>query len=110
MVVGRSDRVRRYAQRGQRGAGGRSGTRPIAQRDTALNAFTAVTVERARARGATQPKGPLAGVPFAVKNLFDIAGLSTLAGSRINREHAAATADATLITRLEVLEPFSSVH
>jgi 1-carboxybiuret hydrolase len=73
----------------------------IAQRDTALNAFTAVTVERARARGATQPKGPLAGVPFAVKNLFDIAGLSTLAGSRINREHAAATADATLITRLE---------
>ncbi len=73
----------------------------IAQRDTALNAFTAVTAERARARAATQPKGRLAGVPFAVKNLFDIAGLSTLAGSKINREHAPASADATLITRLE---------
>jgi AtzE family amidohydrolase len=73
----------------------------IAQRDTALNAFTVVTVERARARAATQPTGPLSGVPFAVKNLFDIAGLSTLAGSKINREHAPATADATLITRLE---------
>ncbi|KMO09714.1 amidase, partial [Methylobacterium indicum] len=30
--------------------------------------------------------GPLAGVPFAVKNLFDVAGLPTRAGSRINRE------------------------
>ena len=70
----------------------------IAQRDAALNAFTAVTTERARARAAAQPKGPLAGVPFAVKNLFDIAGLSTLAGSKINREHAPASADATLIT------------
>jgi aspartyl-tRNA(Asn)/glutamyl-tRNA(Gln) amidotransferase subunit A len=28
--------------------------------------------------------GTLAGVPFAVKNLFDIAGLTTLAGSKIN--------------------------
>ena len=28
--------------------------------------------------------GLLAGVPFAVKNLFDVAGLTTLAGSRIN--------------------------
>jgi len=47
------------------------------------------------------PLGPLAGVPFAVKNLFDVAGLSTLAGSKINREHAPATADATLIARME---------
>ncbi len=46
-------------------------------------------------------KGPLAGVPFAVKNLFDIAGLPTLAGSRINREHPPAAADAVLIQRLE---------
>ena len=31
--------------------------------------------------------GPLAGVPFAVKNLFDVAGLATRAGSKINRDH-----------------------
>jgi aspartyl-tRNA(Asn)/glutamyl-tRNA(Gln) amidotransferase subunit A len=36
-----------------------------------------------------------------VKNLIDIAGLPTLAGSKINRERAPAAADATLITRLE---------
>jgi 1-carboxybiuret hydrolase len=73
----------------------------IARRDTVLNAFTAVTTERARAGAAAKPAGPLAGVPFAVKNLIDIAGLPTLAGSKINREHPPANADATLITRLE---------
>ena len=43
---------------------------------------------------------PLAGVPYAVKNLFDVTGLSTLAGSKINRDLPPATADATLITRM----------
>jgi AtzE family amidohydrolase len=81
----------------------------IASRNTALNAFTAVIRERAlvkagaldtaRAQGAHV--GTLAGVPFAVKNLFDIAGLPTFAGSKINRDRAAAGADATAITRLE---------
>ena len=28
-------------------------------------------------RAASRPLGPLAGAPFAVKNLFDIAGLPT---------------------------------
>ena len=73
----------------------------IARRDAVLNAFTAVTVERARSRAAAKPTGPLAGVPFAVKNLFDIAGLPTTAGSKINREYPPANADATLIERLE---------
>ncbi|MEA2935649.1 MAG: 1-carboxybiuret hydrolase, partial [Variibacter sp.] len=74
-----------------------------------LNAFTAVVADRARAkaraldraRSEGQPLGSLAGVPFAVKNLFDIKGLSTLAGSKINRSHAPASRDATLIARLE---------
>src|SRR4029078_5729664 len=35
------------------------------------------------------------------KNLFDIKGLRTLAGSKINRSHAPAARDATLIVRLE---------
>jgi aspartyl-tRNA(Asn)/glutamyl-tRNA(Gln) amidotransferase subunit A len=43
----------------------------------------------------------LAGVPFAAKNLFDVAGLSTLAGSKINRDRPPAAADATLVKRLE---------
>src|SRR5271155_2142413 len=59
-----------------------------------LNAFTDVTAARARkraaaldvARAAGAQPGPLAGVPFAVKNLFDVAGLTTRAGSSINRE------------------------
>ncbi len=44
---------------------------------------------------------PLAGVPFAVKNLFDIAGIATVAGSKINRGHAPASKDSPLIERLE---------
>jgi 1-carboxybiuret hydrolase len=81
----------------------------IRERDPILNSFTAVTEQRAliraqmiddaRARG--EALGSLAGVPFAVKNLFDIAGLPTLAGSKINRDLPPATRDATLIERLE---------
>src|SRR5208283_1501965 len=52
-----------------------------------------------RARGASL--GPLAGAPFAVKNLYDIEGLPTRAGSKINRDRAPAGADATLVARLE---------
>ncbi|MES2599514.1 MAG: AtzE family amidohydrolase [Pseudomonadota bacterium] len=77
--------------------------------DTKLNAFTDVVAERARATArsidatiATGGKvGPLAGVPFAVKNLFDVSGLPTRAGSKINRERTPAMRDATLIERLE---------
>jgi AtzE family amidohydrolase len=65
-----------------------------------LNAFTTVLADRATARAATAT-GPLAGMPFAAKNLFDIKGLPTRAGSLINRERAPATADAPLIARLE---------
>jgi 1-carboxybiuret hydrolase len=81
----------------------------IRARGQTLNAFTAVTDERARTKAAALDArhaqggalGTLAGVPFAVKNLYDVAGLPTLAGSKINREHPPATRDATLIERLE---------
>lgn len=74
-----------------------------------LNCFTSVTAERAVQRAqkldqalqAGEAVGPLAGVPFAVKNLFDIAGEVTLAGSKINRDNAPAPQDATAIARLE---------
>ena len=79
----------------------------IDKRNPVLNAFTAVTGERARAKARAvdaspdRAKLPLAGVPFAVKNLFDIEGLPTLAGSKINRKREAARRDAVLIERLE---------
>jgi 1-carboxybiuret hydrolase len=79
----------------------------IAKLNTTLNAFTAVTAERARARAKAvdaapdKSKLPLAGVPFAVKNLFDIKGLATVAGSKINRAHPPAKKDSPLIARLE---------
>lgn len=73
----------------------------------ALGAFTAVTVERALQRAAAidllppSERGPLAGVPFAVKNLVDVAGLPTLAGSKINADQAPAERDGALVRRLE---------
>ncbi len=81
----------------------------IAARNPVLNAFTDVTAARARARAAAldaaRARGdalpPLAAAPVAAKNLFDIAGLATRAGSRINRDHAPATDDATAVARLE---------
>jgi AtzE family amidohydrolase len=81
----------------------------IRARDLLLNSFTAVTEQRARERALALDEsrasgkllGPLAGVPFAVKNLFDIAGLPTIAGSKINREKEPARRDASLIERLE---------
>lgn len=80
----------------------------IARRDPRINAFTALTTERAlrqakaideqRRAGRTLP--PLAGVPFAVKNLFDIQGLPTLAGSKVRREAKPAHQDAVLVEKL----------
>ncbi len=45
--------------------------------------------------------GPLAGVPYAVKNLYDITGEVTVAGSIINRSHPPADADAFLVKQLK---------
>jgi len=73
----------------------------IAARNGAVNAFTEVLERRARATAKRRRRGPLAGVPFAVKNLFDVKGLTTLAGSKINRDLPPAKRDAPLITRLE---------
>ncbi len=81
----------------------------IAERDPRLGAFTDILTERAlktaqkidEKRLRKQPLGALAGVPFAVKNLYDIQGLPTRAGSKINRDMPPATQDAALLARLE---------
>jgi AtzE family amidohydrolase len=81
----------------------------IAAHNPVLNCFTDVVADRARVRAraidaaiaAGKNPGPLAGVPFAVKNLFDVQGLPTRAGSKINRDLAPAPRDATLVERME---------
>ena len=80
---------RRTGQRQRNGRPRRAG-RASPGMTVRLGAFTDLVAERALARAATNPAGPLAGVPFAVKNLFDVAGLPTRAGSAINRGRAAA--------------------
>ena len=77
--------------------------------NAAVNAFTGRSFARAladaaaldakRTRGEALP--PLAGLPYAVKNLFDISGEVTLAGSTINRTHPPAAQDAVLVQRLQ---------
>lgn len=77
--------------------------------DGRVNAFTsrsyararaeAAAVDAMRARGERLP--PLAGVPFAVKNLFDIEGEVTLAGSIVNRGNPPAGEDAFLVRQLQ---------
>ncbi|MBE7197522.1 MAG: AtzE family amidohydrolase, partial [Parafilimonas terrae] len=74
-----------------------------------VNAFTDVLGPRALGRadaldaalGMGIAAGPLAGVPFAVKNLIDIEGLPTRAGSKINRAYPPAQRDGALVRRLE---------
>ena len=99
----------------QIGTGARSAASVLAEtkalihtRNPDLNCFTATTFERAAREAAAidalqaqgKPLPPLAGVPYAVKNLFDIEGMVTLAGAKINAGNAAATADATIVARM----------
>ncbi len=81
----------------------------IARLDGQLNCFTHLTQQRARqeaaavdaARQRKQPLGPLAGVPYAVKNLFDIQQVVTTAGAKINLQQPPAQSDALLVQRLQ---------
>jgi 1-carboxybiuret hydrolase len=81
----------------------------IRRHDGSLNCFTMVLENEALAQAdaidgriaAGDDPGPLAGVPFAVKNLFDIAGHTTIAGSKIHAEKPAADRDSTVVERLK---------
>lgn len=80
----------------------------VRERDPRYNCFTALTESRARQEAAAidarrargEPLPPLAGVPYAVKNLFDIADEVTLAGGRVNASNPPAPRDATLVERM----------
>lgn len=73
-----------------------------------LNAFTEVMGDRARREALAidtlvaqgRDPGPLAGVPFGVKDNYDVAGRVTTAGSIINRKNPPASTDAVLLQRL----------
>src|SRR5438034_6505904 len=75
--------------------------------DPRLNAFVTVTAEvaRAQAREATDEiaagryRGPLHGIPVAVKDLFATKGIRTTAGSRILADWV-PEADATVVRKL----------
>jgi len=80
----------------------------VQARNPRFNAFTGLTLARAvreaeavdaLVRSGRDP-GPLAGVPYSVKNLFDLEGEVTLAGSRILADAAPASRDATAVARL----------
>lgn len=81
----------------------------IAEHDSRLAAFTEVFAERALARAARidaelaagRDPGPLAGVPFAAKDLFDVAGVVTRAGAAVTATDPAATRDAFAVVALE---------
>jgi aspartyl-tRNA(Asn)/glutamyl-tRNA(Gln) amidotransferase subunit A len=70
--------------------------------------FVLVTADRARAEAAAasdrvragQPRSLLDGVPVAWKDLFDLQGAATTAGSRVLARQAAATEDAAVVQRL----------
>lgn len=81
----------------------------IDARDKDLNCFTEILADSALASAQAvdqaiavgQSVGPLAGVPFAVKNLLDIEGITTLAGAKIEQDSPPATQDATVVARLK---------
>jgi amidase/aspartyl-tRNA(Asn)/glutamyl-tRNA(Gln) amidotransferase subunit A len=84
----------------------------IGHTEPRVNAFTDVTARRALeaaaaidarlAVGDSTVRGlPLLGVPFAVKNLFDVAGLTTLAGSKVERGRPPANCDGPLVKRMQ---------
>jgi aspartyl-tRNA(Asn)/glutamyl-tRNA(Gln) amidotransferase subunit A len=71
----------------------------IAARDGVLRAFTHLDPLAPRNAAAATSRGPLAGIPWAIKDTFDVAGLPATANSRL-RAGRVATRDAALVTAL----------
>jgi aspartyl-tRNA(Asn)/glutamyl-tRNA(Gln) amidotransferase subunit A len=79
----------------------------IAERNPSLNAFIAVLADDALAQAreadreiaAGRSRGPLHGVPISIKDLLDLRGTTTTAGSRVRQGHV-AEADAPSVAHL----------
>ena len=79
----------------------------IAAVDPAYNAFLVVTADKALAQAKTAEaeiaagkyRGPMHGVPYAAKDIFDVAGMATTCHSKIRKDHRAAS-DAFTIRKM----------
>jgi aspartyl-tRNA(Asn)/glutamyl-tRNA(Gln) amidotransferase subunit A len=80
----------------------------IAALDPKLNAFITITADRARRAAAAaeaeikagKKRGPLHGVPYALKDIYDVAGVRTTAHSKLLIDNVAKE-DATTTAKLE---------
>jgi aspartyl-tRNA(Asn)/glutamyl-tRNA(Gln) amidotransferase subunit A len=57
-------------------------------------------LKQARGAAEREPVGPLHGIPVAIKDLIDVAGLPTTASSRVLQNAAPALVDAPVVARL----------
>lgn len=84
----------------------------IAGRNAELICFVETDAHAARAAARAldekiargEPVGPLAGVPFAVKDLFDVQGEVTKAGAKLRETEPRANKDAPLVARLKAAD------
>lgn len=80
----------------------------IAALDPKLNAFITLTADRARQAAAAaeaeikagKKRGPLHGIPYALKDIYDVAGVGTTAHSKLLIDNIARE-DATTTAKLE---------
>src|SRR5258707_6419890 len=80
----------------------------IAAHDGQLHSFLRLTEEIALAEAATAERelmagtrrGPLHGIPYALKDIIETAGIPTTGHSKLRQDHV-PTADAELVTRLK---------
>ncbi|WP_300005728.1 AtzE family amidohydrolase [uncultured Cedecea sp.] len=81
----------------------------IARVNPQINAWTHITEKRMFAEAdqidtlirTGQPLPALAGIPYAVKNLFDVAGETTLAGAKLFSDSAQARQDSWAIRQIQ---------
>ena len=79
----------------------------IAAIDGQYNAFLVVTADKALAQAKAaeaeiakgQYRGPMHGVPYAAKDIFDVEGMATTCHSKIRKDHRAAS-DAFVVKKL----------